>query len=206
MIHESWCYHLSSILPQYIEAVNTAGDIICPKKENVFNVFTMGIDDINVVLLGQDPYPTPGMAIGYAFAINSGFSKPPSLRIIEKEIGHEVKYVSLAEWITQGIFLLNTALTINCKNKKSHISVWKPFISTVISILAKKDDIVWLMLGNYAKQWVPKILKINRNAVIVSAPHPAAEVYKKNAGFLGSGVFTKVNDKLIEMEKKPINW
>ena len=81
-----------------------------PQYDNIFNVFNMELNNIKLVIIGQDTYPH-NAACGYAFAVSKGTTKPVSLRIIEKELGHEIN-PSLEDWIEKGVFLLNTALTV----------------------------------------------------------------------------------------------
>lgn len=171
-----------------------------PEREDIFNVFQMPVKDIKVVILGQDPYPRKGQAIGYAFAVSEETSKPASLRVIEKELGHEIDK-TLLKWREQGIFLLNTALTVEAGKAGSHLTYWQNYIKEVIKYISDNTDAIFLLWGRKAQQTFGDIAK-NK----IYAPHPAAEAYNPGAGFIGSKCFQKVNETLISQGKQKINW
>lgn len=165
-----------------------------PQTKDVFNVFKMPIQKIRLVILGQDPYPNTGQAIGYAFAINKDTLKPPSLKIIEKELGHTLSN-ELTEWRKQGVFLLNTALTVKAKTAGSHLIYWREFTKSVIIEISRVNPCSWLLMGKHAQSFEECIQE--EGNIIYRTPHPAAEAYSGgNAGFLGSGVFDKINNSL----------
>jgi len=174
-----------------------------PKGEYIFNVFQMPVEDIKVVILGQDPYPREGQAIGYAFAVSKETSKPASLRIIEREIGHEIDK-TLFTWREQGVFLLNTALTVQAGKAGSHLGYWDNFIRHVINYISNVNPCIWLLWGVKAQIYY-NICNRDGNRVI-TAPHPAAETYSPGAGFIGSKCFQKVNQILESQGKKKINF
>ena len=121
-----------------------------PQKEDIFNVFSMPLEDIKVVILGQDPYPKEGQAIGYSFAVSEETPKPASLRIIEQEVGHSIDK-TLKSWREQGVFLLNTALTVEAGNAGSHIKYWEGFMNLVISHISFHNPCIWVLWGKYAQ-------------------------------------------------------
>lgn len=153
----------------------------------------MPISSIRLVILGQDPYPNKGDAIGYAFATGRE-KKPASFKIIERELGHTLPN-DLSSWREQGVFLLNTALTVKEKSPGSHILYWKEFTECVIRSISKDNPTGWLLMGRYAQRYK---MFINKNTNIVfETPHPAAETYSGyTAGFLGSGIFNTINTNL----------
>lgn len=178
-----------------------------PTKENIFRVFSIPVEEIKIVILGQDPYPNKGQAIGYAFAVSKTTPKPASLRNIEKEIGHEIQDITLQHWVKQGVFLLNTALTVEAKKAGSHTSYWKSFTNAVISGISVKINPIWVLWGNYAKSYQSVIRKRQPNADILMSPHPAAESYSGGkAGFFGCDHFNIANQILIKRNKTIINW
>lgn len=149
-IHNSW-----EPLIEYLKNDETLNKLISeelsknryfPNREDIFNVFQMPLEEIKVVILGQDPYPKEGQAIGYAFAVNEGISKPASLRIIEKEVGHEIDR-TLKPWRDQGVFLLNTALTVRAGLPGSHSRYWDSFITKVISYISSKKSLYMVTVG-----------------------------------------------------------
>lgn len=214
VIHQSW----HSIIEPALEGAEILKlrDLVLPKskyhpdKDKIFNVFSMPLDDIKVVILGQDPYPTPNDAIGFAFAISNDTNtrKPVSFRNIEKEVGHSLDR-ELKSWRDQGVFLLNTALTVESKRAGSHLSYWKDFSKRVISQISKQVNPVWFLWGLHAQSYKDII---NNNSVenygnILISAHPAAEAYSGGkAGFFGCGHFHKANE-LLELKRKTIiNW
>jgi len=215
-IHESWKpFFFNLIEKDFFREIDLLDpETIYPDKENIFRVFEMPIDDIKVVIVGQDPYPQPNHAVGLAFAVPARQSKPPSLRIIEKEVGHEIDR-TMIKWAEQGIFLLNAALTVKRGQSGSHIQLWKPFTAKVIEHISEHHPTIWLMWGLFAQEYIPDIKNYvyqyrtdneeNKNVVLV-APHPAAEVYREGAGFIGCGHFKQVNKILKKENKQLINW
>ncbi len=203
-IDDSFKSFFFNVMPKefYVEIENMDSTQILPKKEHIFRVFEMPLKEIKVVILGQDPYIRKNQAIGYAFAVSEDTPKPPSLRIIEKEIGNPIDR-TMKNLVSQGVFLLNTALTVEIGNSGSHIEFWKTFTNSIIRFISQNNnDIIWLLWGKHAQNYVDHINSGN----ILVAPHPAAEVYKKDAGFIGCNHFSMVNSLLKSKNKKIINW
>lgn len=204
-----------------------------PKKENIFNVFQIPIKNIKVVILGQDPYPTPGDAIGRAFAVSENTKIPVSLRNISQELENEGlkeshnfdnPWKTLEHWQEQGVFLLNTALTVETGKAGSHLKYWQEFTKRVISHISLTQPCIWLLWGKKAQNFIPyiknpyivegydneTIQNIPSNEdwnYILTAPHPAAEAYSGGkAGFFGCNHFMYTNRVLQNLKKAPINW
>lgn len=211
--------------------------IYYPQKENIFRVFKMPLNNIKVVILGQDPYHGPGQANGLAFAVNENIISPPSLKIIYKELRSlnasqgisqvdvSQKERTLEHWEEQGIFLLNTALTVESTKPGSHITYWEEFISKVITFIASNQPCIWLLWGkkaqsyttyiphktifnvkNYSKETIEGVPSSPYFNYILKAAHPAAECYQSNAGFLGCNHFYYVNRILMKNNQEQINW
>ena len=203
-----------------------------PKKEDIFNVFSMGPKNIKVVILGQDPYPVPGNAIGKAFAVNSKSNIPASLRMIHNEVENTVEspdpstrvdkdtWKTLQHWQDQGVFLLNTALTVETGKAGSHIEYWNSFSNFIVHFLSSYKEIsniVWLLWGEKAKKFQYLIknqlfideiyegIPQNKN-YILTAPHPAASLYGGKKSFLGCNHFNKTNELLKLNNLKQIYW
>jgi uracil-DNA glycosylase len=196
-----------------------------PESCNIFRVFSMPIKDVKVVILGQDPYPTPGNAVGLSFVNGIVDKIPTSLRNIYKEInncGYENS--DIQKWFEQGVFLMNTALTVETGNAGSHIDYWKYFSKEVIKYLSRKQSCIWLLWGKHAQSFLPYIYKArivngytkdnismmplhpDWNYVFTSA-HPAAEAYSGGkAGFFGSNHFLFTNTILERRGLQKINW
>lgn len=211
-IHESWLPYLNEVGNYYMYP-----DILTdyyPKREDVFNAFSIPFDDVKVVILAQDPYPKEGQATGFAFAVPENKSKPASMRIIEKELGKPIQK-DLQNWVSQGVLLLNTALTVQKGQAASHIEHWRKFTEHVIYSLSVYNNPVWMLWGVYAQSYLqyihnyvhefPYSHEVDKN-VILSAPHPAAEAYRKGAGFIGCNHFSKANAALKAKGKAEINW
>lgn len=175
-----------------------------PPKDLVFRVFTMPVEDIRVVLLGQDPYHGVGQAHGLSFSVPMGVSIPPSLQNIFKELkrsfperNYEFNSGNLEPWFQrEKIFLLNAALTVIQSCPGTHLKEWQQFTDEVIQYIdAHNDHCVFLLLGNFAKARAELITKKDR-IVMERHPSPLAR------GFVGSDVFRRVETSLGES----IDW
>ena len=183
------------------------GDDVLPPPALTFAAFTRTPPDATrVVILGQDPYHTPGKADGLAFSIPVGFGgKLDSLGNIFKEIQTDTGQIrsktALHDWADQGVLLLNTALTVPPGQPKAHAKIgWSTLVTQVLTRLNDQPRafILWgAPAQGYATHLAPHHL-------IVRAPHPSPlSAYR---GFFGSRPFSKVNQWLIEQGQQPINW
>lgn len=203
-IHESWL-PLFNNFPN-IEEIYFTNEIIYPKKEYVYRVFSLSVYEIKIVLLGQDPYYNEGQADGLSFSVPDNVKIPPSLKNIFIEIINEFPERNysfttgnLERWFTEEhIFLLNSSLTVVKNKPGSHIHIWKEFTNKIIEFISKNNNkCVFLLFGNYAKD---KIKYIQNNNRIIYCVHPSP--LSANKGFFHSGIFRKV-EKLLN---KKINW
>lgn len=181
--------------------------IVYPKKSDILRVLNKPFNDIKVVILGQDPYHGPNQSTGLAFAVNQGQQIPPSLRSIfkeiEKEFGELPKNTDLEGWSEQGVFLLNSILTVRHKSPGSHKnSGWGQFTDAIISHISEKDEsVVFLLWGNFARS---KKVLIDKRHLILESVHPSP--LSASRGFFGCNHFIKANQFLIKNNQKPINW
>ena len=183
---------------------------IYPPKEEIFNAFKLcPIDNVKVVILGQDPYHEEGQAHGLAFSTPEGHSIPRSLKNIVKEIESEYGYPipdsgCLESWAKQGVFLLNTVLTVEEGNANSHSKCgWQTFTDNVIKILNnQKQPIVFLLWGKQAE--LKKELITNPNHLVLISAHPSP--FSARRGFFGSNHFKLANEFLKENNLEEINW
>lgn len=188
-----------------------------PEASRIFQVFAMPIDKIKVVILGQDPY-SKGEAIGYSFAVNPPTKIPPSLEIIRKEIINSKverdsntpidsdRWRTLAGWRQQGVFLLNTALTVERLNPGSHSMIWEWFTNKVIKIISTQASPIWLLWGAKAKGY-KSIIPTEKTVYILEADHPAAETYPGSKyKFSGCNHFNLCNKLLKSKHQNIINW
>lgn len=186
--------------------------IIYPPLNEVMNAFyTTPYEKVKVVILGQDPYHGPGQAHGMCFSVKPGVPHPPSLRNIFQELYHDIgcpipKDGYLMKWAKQGVFLLNTVLTVRQGEANSHKGMgWERFTDTVIEKLAqRKDPIVFVLWGRPAQMKRDIIQKNGSHHCILQAPHPSP--LSAHRGFFGSRPFSKINEQLIAWGKEPIDW
>lgn len=176
------------------EAINQINfDVSTPSKDDVLRVLNM--KEVKVIILGQDPYPTKGVANGRAFAVNKDIKIPQSLNNIFKEIEDtfgEVKTDrTLQSWEDQGVMLLNTSLTTKINNSNAHKSIWKNFTLDLIQRL-DKENVIWVLWGNEAKAYKKYI--INSKYIIEDA-HPSPLSVSKRKGDTFSKLSNLINIK-----------
>jgi uracil-DNA glycosylase len=178
------------------------------------------LEQVRVVILGQDPYHGAGQAHGLAFSVTSGVKVPPSLRNIFKEIGRETgdltvaskKEGSLVRWAEQGVLLLNTCLTVEDGLPASHAKLgWEVLTDALISLVADRlRNVVFMLWGAHA-QSKQSLLQTSRSLenghLMLCANHPSPlSALRPPAPFMGCGHFGLANDFLIKQGLKPINW
>ena len=183
--------------------------IVYPEYKNIFNALKLtDYDEVKVVILGQDPYHGPKEAHGLSFSVQKGVKRPPSLDNIFKElkndIGIERTNNVLTDWAKEGVFLLNSIMTVVKDSPLSHKDKgWEIFTDDLIKLLNKREKpIVFILWGSYARS--KKNLITNKNHYIIEAPHPSPlSAYR---GFFGSKPFSKTNNFLVTNGISPINW
>lgn len=184
---------------------------IYPQLKKIFNAFnTTPFEKVSVVIIGQDPYHNKGQAHGLCFSVPDTITPPPSLKNIYKEIENDVhitkdnKRGNLESWAQQGVLLLNSVLTVEQNKPASHAGKgWEEFTDYVIqSISDRKEHVVFLLWGNYAKQ-KGKIVDKTKHLVLESA-HPSP--FSAHSGFFGNRHFSRTNKYLQKHNKKPIQW
>ncbi len=185
--------------------------VVCPDAKDVFTAYLRTpLSKVKVVIIGQDPYHTPGIANGMAFASKKMKYCPPSLVNILKEISIEynskvdTSHYGLYGWAGQGVFLLNTSLTVKDNEPGSHKGIgWSHFIIKTIEAICKhQDNVAWMLWGKHAESVGMDFIK-NPKHLILKAPHPSPMNGNK---FIGNGHFRKANKYLINSELEPINW
>ena len=183
---------------------------IYPPYDEIFNAFKLTpLSNVKVVILGQDPYHEAGQAHGLAFSTPEGRPIPRSLKNIFKEINAEYDYPiptsgCLEKWAEQGVFLLNTVLTVEDGNANSHSKCgWQTFTDNVIRILNRQDQpIVFLLWGKQAEK--KKELITNENHLVLITSHPSP--FSARRGFLGCNHFKLANGYLKDNKIKEIDW
>jgi uracil-DNA glycosylase len=185
-----------------------AGLKVVPEVTDIFAALAMSPSDVSVVVIGQDPYPTPSHAIGLAFAVpNETKPLPGSLRNIFKEVASDTGLESatgaaLEKWVQQGVLLLNTSLTTNSGLRAAHSSwPWEPIVRAMIEhVVQINPKVVGLLLGNHAKQFADYF---DPDSTVLTA-HPSP--LSASRGFLGSKPFTRVNKILASHNRPEIIW
>jgi len=185
--------------------------IVFPEKENIFKAFTLTkLDNLKVVILGQDPYHGVGQAQGLAFSTPSNIKNPPSMQNILKEIESDLGRKSVCEngdlttWAEQGVLLLNTVLTVQESKAGSHQKLgWEIFTDNIIKYISQNcNDIVFLLWGSPAIK-KSNLIDKNRHHILTSAHPSPLSAYR---GFFGCKHFSKTNDILKTLNKKEIIW
>lgn len=181
---------------------------IYPKRKDIFKVFNLDIDDIKVVLIGQDPYHQLGQAMGLSFSVPKGVDVPPSLKNIYKELFRSLNvsipnHGDLTKWFNQGVFLLNTILTVEDSKPLSHKNIgWEIFTSKVIKELLKREKkLIFICLGNKSKSLFQNV---KTHHIILSTSHPSP--FSFYHGFWKSNIFAKTNEELKLLGEKEIDW
>ena len=183
---------------------------IYPKQNEVFNAFRYtDIDNVKVVILGQDPYHGPNQAEGLSFSVSNEVLKPPSLKNIFKELESDlgIQYPevnSLKPWAKEGVLLLNAVLTVEEHKPTSHKDKgWEIFTDDIIKILNERNTpTVFILWGAYAKD--KKKYITNPNHLVIESAHPSP--FSARNGFFGSKPFSKTNEFLKKNNIKEIDW
>lgn len=183
---------------------------VFPDPEDIFNAFHFTpLDQVKVVILGQDPYHGDGQAHGLCFSVKPDVEIPPSLLNIYKELEtDEGCYIPnngyLEKWARQGVMLLNTVLTVRAHQANSHRGIgWEEFTDAAIRILAAQDrPMVFILWGKPAQ--AKKVYLNPEKHLILEAPHPSPlSAYR---GFFGSRPFSRTNQYLVSHGLEPIDW
>jgi len=215
-MHESWKEFLNTEFnkPYFKELSKFLHEeyekkTIFPRKELVFRAFATDLNDVKVVILGQDPYHTPGAAEGLAFSVPNSQPIPPSLiniyKEIDSDIGHHANPTGhLKNWQEQGVLLLNTVLTVEAHKAGSHRGKgWETFTTEVIKYLNdNREHLVFLLWGRDARN--KKALIDIKKHLVLEAPHPSP--LSAYSGFFGCKHFSKCNEYLTKNNEKPIDW
>jgi uracil-DNA glycosylase len=216
-IEESWKKVLASEFekPYFAQLINFvkaeyAAGTVYPEGKNIFNAFNLcPLPNVKVVIIGQDPYHEPRQAHGLCFSVQDGVEFPPSLQNIFKEIESDLgtpvpQSGNLERWARQGVFLLNSILTVRAHQAASHANKgWETFTDEVIKQISDKtENVVFMLWGNYAKV-KGKVIDTKKH-LILNTVHPSPlSVYR---GFFGCKHFSRANQYLTEHGKTPIIW
>lgn len=184
--------------------------VVYPAEKDIFSALKLTpYENVNVLLLGQDPYPGKDQAHGLCFSVKPGISPPASLRNIYKELHADVGFRIpnngyLAPWAKQGVLMLNAVLTVRAGESNSHKGKgWEVFTDTIISRVSERDSpVVFVFWGAYAQKKI-KLIDTERHTIIQSA-HPSP--LSARNGFFGSRPFSAINQALQRAGKPEIDW
>ncbi|MES1972672.1 MAG: uracil-DNA glycosylase [Pseudomonadota bacterium] len=221
-LHPSWLAPLRAefespymaALKAYLVAEKAAGKRIFPKGNEWFRALDLtALEDVRVVILGQDPYHGEGQAHGLCFSVQPGVRPPPSLVNIYKEMASDLgippaRHGFLEHWAQQGVLLLNAVLTVQMGMAASHRDRgWEKFTDAVIRLInARPEPVVFMLWGSYAQKKAAFVDSVERGGrhLVLKAAHPSP--LSAHSGFFGCRHFSKANAFLQSHGQKPIDW
>lgn len=208
---KGWEKEIKKLIP-IVKNIEKKSELQCeyyPPKHLVFNLFYLcPLSEIKVVIIGQDPYHGKGQAMGLSFSVQRGVKVPPSLQNIYKRI--QALYPDfkipthgdLTEWVKQGVFLLNTCLTVAPNSPGSHGSIWMPFIDKLIPMITNANkNVIFVLWGKQAGD-IEDMLGNNIKRLISTHPSP----HSAYRGFNKCEHPREINEHLESVGLKPINW
>ena len=198
-------------LLQRVGAARAAGTVYPPEERTFFALTATPPERVRAVILGQDPYHEPGQANGLAFSVRPGIKLPPSLQNIYKELEADLsvpaaKNGDLTSWARQGVFLLNTVLSVQAHRANAHKDFgWQTFTDAVIAALGSlPQPIAFVLWGAQAQKKAAIIRESPHPRLILESPHPSPlSAYR---GFFGSRPFSQVNAFLLSCGFPAIDW
>lgn len=197
-----------SEMGEFLRTEAAAGRGFLPAGENILRAFTLPLDQVRVLIVGQDPYPTPGHAVGLSFSVAPEVRPlPPSLVNIFKEYSDDLGYPppstgDLSPWFDQGVMLLNRSLSVQPGRPNSHQGRgWEEVTGQAIRALAERGGpLVSILWGRNARNLKPLLGPVP----VIESPHPSPMAARH--GFFGSRPFSRVNTMLVEQGAEPIEW
>ncbi|SDC11642.1 uracil-DNA glycosylase [Acinetobacter boissieri] len=218
-LHHSWKDKLQDFLlsprmdhlRDFLVQQKQAGKVIYPPSSLIFNAFQLTpLNQVKVVILGQDPYHGPNQAHGLSFSVQKGVPVPPSLRNMFHELSTDLAispsvHGDLTSWAHQGVLLLNSVLTVEAGQPTSHQKQgWEDFTDQVIDVINEHtSNVVFILWGAYAQR---KGQRVDREKhLVLTAAHPSP-LAANRGGFFGCKAFSKTNDYLKAHQIAEINW
>ncbi len=214
-MHPTWVDALSgqaetiTAVGEFLRAETAGGRPWLPAGDHILRAFTQPLPDVRVLIVGQDPYPTPGHPIGLSFAVAPDVRPlPRSLQNIFKELASDLGVATpphgdLSAWTTHGVLLLNRVLTVQAGESGSHRGIgWEQVTDAAIKALVDRDDqpLVAILWGKDAQSLAPALPDVP----IIASAHPSP--MSADRGFFGSKPFSRANEFLYELGVDPINW
>jgi uracil-DNA glycosylase len=216
LVEEGWARALEPVAPQvaemgeFLRAELAAGRQYLPAGPNVLRAFSFPFDRVRVLIVGQDPYPTPGHAVGMSFSVAPDVRPlPRSLNNIFTEYGSDLGHPQpgngdLTPWAERGVLLLNRVLTVTPGNPASHRGKgWEAVTECAIrALVARSQPMVAVLWGRDASTLKPMLS--GDNCAAIESPHPSP--LSASRGFFGSRPFSRANELLQQMGAEPIDW
>lgn len=216
LVDDGWARALEPVagqvaaMGQFLRAEIAAGRRYLPAGPNVLRAFTFPFDQVRVLIVGQDPYPTPGHAVGLSFSVAPHVRPlPRSLENIFAEYANDLGYPlpssgDLTPWAERGVMLLNRVLTVQPGSPASHRGKgWEPVTECAIRALVERHQpMVAILWGRDASTLVPMLAR--GDCVAIESPHPSP--LSASRGFFGSRPFSRANELLEKMGAEPIDW
>jgi uracil-DNA glycosylase len=213
-VHPEWAALLEPVAAEItevcarVEAARAAGDVVLPAPEHVFRAFERPPSAVRVLIVGQDPYPTPGHPIGLSFAVDAHVRPVPRslgniYRELESDLGvPPVAHGDLSAWSEQGVLLLNRVLTVGAGDAGSHRGWgWERVTEHAIGALALRGGpLVAVLWGRDAASLRPML----EDVAVIESAHPSPLSARR--GFFGSRPFSRTNALLVEQGAEPIDW
>lgn len=215
LVHESWVPHLGdqrenlSALGEFLRAESSANRPWAPAGQNILRALTQPLEDVQVLIVGQDPYPTPGHAVGLSFSVAPEVRPiPRSLQNIYTELTNDLGIAApsngdLTPWTSQGVLLLNRVLTVQQGQPGSHRGKgWEEFTAAAIQAIAARPDqaLVAILWGKDAQS----VVELLDDAPTIASAHPSP--MSADRGFFGSRPFSRANEMLEDLGADPIDW
>ena len=215
VVEAGWAQALEPVAPvvaqmgEFLRAENAAGRRYLPAGANVLRAFQQPFDEVRVLIVGQDPYPTPGHAVGLSFSVSPETRPlPRSLSNIFREYSEDLGHPApssgdLTPWTEQGVLLLNRCLTVEPGSPGSHRDKgWEAVTEQAIRALVERDaePLVAILWGRDARNLTPLLVDVP----IVESAHPSP--MSADRGFFGSRPFSRANDMLDEIGGDPVDW
>ncbi|MFC5290842.1 uracil-DNA glycosylase [Actinokineospora guangxiensis] len=196
-----------SAMGRFLREEVAAGRTYLPAGEHVLRAFQQPFDDVRVLIVGQDPYPTPGHAVGLSFSVAPGVAPPKSLINIYKEYCEDLGHPrpasgDLTPWAENGVLLLNRALTVEPGKANSHQGKgWEAVTEQAIRALAERGGaLVAILWGRNARNLRPMLGEVPA----IESAHPSP--LSARSGFFGSKPFSRANALLVEQGAEPVDW
>ncbi|WBL19119.1 uracil-DNA glycosylase [Citricoccus sp. NR2] len=198
-------------LAETLQERQKSGEQVLPAAENILRVFRQPFDEVKVLILGQDPYPTPGHAVGMSFSVARDVRPlARSLTNIYRELHDDLgiapaEHGDLTSWAEQGVALLNRALTVQAGTPGSHRGLgWEQITETAVRALAARDQpLVAILWGNDARRMAP-VLQTGEHVLVIESAHPSPLSARR--GFFGSKPFSRANEFLRAQGAEPVDW